>query len=233
MVNPRLVSDVQARLEQGRTPEEIYLELLQRGHLVREIEEAFSAAAVREEEPETQKKTISIVLLIGAVLVGAGIFSFIAANWQEMTRALKLGIIVASMLAAYVAGWYLKERLSMVRTGNALILLGSIIFGAGIFLIGQIFNVRANWPDGFILWMLGIIPLAFALQLYSLFSLALVVGVVGLAGHPFGIFDAFSSYNRFLLTSSFLLLAAAVATLLTGLLVRKWLPRGGKDTGEQ
>jgi uncharacterized membrane protein len=129
------------------------------------------------------------------------------------------------MLVVYGIGWLLGERLKFVKTGNALILLGAIIYGAGIFLIGQIFHTRSNWPDGFILWMLGVLPLAFAVRFLPLFGLALVVGLIGLGAHPFGIFDAMG-YNPFLLSSSFLLLAAAAACLCAGFFIRKRMSAG-------
>jgi uncharacterized membrane protein len=220
MVNSNLATQIQVSIAQGKSPEEIYLELLRQKHTVKEIQEGFEAAQALEHGPETQKRTVGLILAIGAVLVGAGIFSFIAANWQEMSRSAKVAVIIVSMLVVYGIGWLLRERLKFVRTGNALILLGSIIYGAGIFLIGQIFHIRSNWPDGFILWMLGVLPMAFAVKFRALFALALVVGLIGLGAHPFGIFDAME-YNPFLLSSSFLLLAAAAASLCAGLFIRK------------
>jgi len=224
MDNSKLIASIHASLAQAKSPEQIYLELLKQGHLVKNIQDAFAAAEAAQEEPATEKRTIGLVLLIGAVLVGAGIFSFIAANWQEMSKSLKIAVIIISMLMSHGTGWVLKERFHWDRTGNALILLGSIIYGGGIFLIGQIFHIRANWPDGFILWMMGVIPMGFAIRSYPLVFLSIGVGVVGVAGHPFGIFDAFEGYNPFLLTSSFLLLGATAVTLLAGIFVRKVLP---------
>jgi uncharacterized membrane protein len=221
VAQPELISSIQASLGQGKTPEQIYLELLQQGHTVKEIQEAFETAEAKLREPESQKRMIALLLIIGAFLVGAGVFSFIAANWQVMSRSSKLSVIILAMLGAYTSGWYLRERSSLTRTGNALILLGSIIYGGGIFLIGQIFHVRSNWPDGFILWMLGVIPMALAVRLRSLLALALIVGAIGLGAHPFGIFEAMKGYERFLLTSSFLLLAAAVSCLGVGVIMRK------------
>lgn len=223
MPDQKLTDYIKNSLTQGRSKEEIYKELLKQDWSVEVIQESFNAMVSEEEKEDTQKRTIRIIVTIGAVLVGAGIFSFIAANWLEMGRPVKVVIILISMLASYGAGWYLKEKFNLQKTGEALILLGAIIYGTGIFLVAQMFNIRANWPDGFILWMIGTIAMAFAVESYFLFYLAIPLGVVAMVGHPFGIFTGFG-YNPFLLTSSFLLLAAAVITFATGWIIRKKMP---------
>lgn len=223
MIDQKVVDYIKTSLAQGKTKEELYKELLSQGWTIEVIQENFNAIGTEQEKEDTSKKTIRIIVTIAAVLVGAGIFSFIAANWLEMTKSIKIAIILIAMIIAYGAGWYLKERSELLKTGEALILLGSIIYGAGIFLVAQMFNIRANWPDGFILWMIGTIAMAFAVESYPLFYLAIPLGIIAIVGHPFGIFTGFG-YNSFLLTSSFLLLVATIITFATGWIVRKKMP---------
>jgi uncharacterized membrane protein len=223
MIDQRVVDYINASLTQGKTKEELYKELLNQGWTIEVIQENFNAIGAEQKKEDTSKKTINIILTIAAVLVAAGIFSFIAANWREMAKSIKIAIILISMIVAYGAGWYLKEKIKLLKTGEALILLGSIIYGAGIFLVAQMFNIRANWPDGFILWMIGTIAMAFAVESYPLFYLAIPLGVIAIIGHPFGIFTGLG-YNSFLLTSSFLLLAATIITFAAGWMVRKKMP---------
>ncbi len=223
MIDQKVVDYIKTSLAQGKTKEELYKELLSQGWTIEVIQENFNAICTEQEKEDTSKKTIRIIVTIAAVLVGAGIFSFIAANWLEMTKSIKIAIILIAMIIAYGAGWYLKERSELLKTGEALILLGSIIYGAGIFLVAQMFNIRANWPDGFILWMIGTIAMAFAVESYPLFYLAIPLGIIAIVGHPFGIFTGFG-YNSFLLTSSFLLLVATIITFATGWIVRKKMP---------
>jgi len=230
MVDPTLAEYVKASLAQGKPKEEIYKELLGQDWRVEVIQESFNSPTTKEEEEkeDTQKSTIRLIVTFGAVLVGAGIFSFIAANWQEMTRPVKITLILVSMLISYSAGWYMKEKSNLLKTGEALILLGAIIYGAGIFLVAQMFNIRANWPDGFILWMIGTIAMAFAVESYPLFYLAIPLGIVALVGHPFGIFTGFG-YNSFLLTSSLLLLISTIITFGAGWIIRKKIPPEFKE----
>lgn len=224
---------VQSALAQGKPKEEIYKELLGQGWTIDAIQDAFVAQPSTEsvaiaKQEDSSKRTISIIVTIGAILIGAGIFSFIASNWQEMARPLKLVIILVSMLIAYGAGWYLKEKRNLVKTGEALILLGAIIYGSGIFLVAQMFHVRANWPDGFILWMIGVVVMAFAAESYPLLYLALPLGAVALVGHPFGMFGGFG-YNSFLFTSTLLLIVATLVTFTTGWVIRKKISPEYKD----
>lgn len=220
----KLIEYIQLSLSQGKSKEEIYKELLNQGWKVDAIQDAFNQIITKEEKEDIQKKVIRIIVTIGAILIGVGIFSFIAANWKEMTKPVKVLIIVSAMVASYTAGWFLREKWHYKKTGEALILLGTIIYGAGIFLVAQMFHTRGNWPDGFILWMIGTIVMAFAAEVFSLFYLAIVLGVIAAIGHPFDIFEAFEGYNPFLLTSSFLLLIATIVTFIAGWLMKKRMP---------
>lgn len=74
-----------------------------------------------------------LILIIGVILIGAGVFSFVAANWQAISKLGKLFIIIIALLASHLGAWYLKEKLFYNKTSEVLHLLGSIIFGAGIF----------------------------------------------------------------------------------------------------
>jgi hypothetical protein len=53
----------------------------------------------------------------------------------------------------HVAGALTTERFSVLST--TLHAVGTICLGAGIFLAGQIFNLREHWPGGLLLWALG------------------------------------------------------------------------------
>jgi len=224
MIDKKVVDYIKTSLSQGKTKEELYIEFLSQGWTVEAIQKNFNAISSEPEKEDTSKKTIHIIVTIGAVLIGAGIFSFIAANWQEMSKPIKIGVILVSMLASYAAGWHLKENLNMEKNGGALFLLGSIIYGAGIFLVAQMFHTRANWPDGFILWMFGVIAVAFAIESFSHFYLAILLGFIAMVGHPIEIFTGIFGYRAFLLTSSFLLLVVTVVTFVTGWIIRKRMP---------
>lgn len=226
MIDQTLVNLIKQALSRGQTKDDVYREFLNKRVALAVIEPAYEAAIAEDSKKETQKRTINIIVTIGAILIGAGIFSFIASNWQLISKPGKVSIILAAMLAVYAAGWYLKWK-SFAKTGEALMLLGSIIYGSGIFLVAQMFNIRANWPDGFILWMLGTLIMAYAVESYPLYAFGIGLGAVAVVGHPFDIFDFRG--NSFLLTSWILLLIATATTFLLGWTIRRRLPKELKD----
>jgi len=127
------------------------------------------------EEAAGPGKLIAVVSVLGAILIGVGVLLFIASNWSRIPSVGKLTIIFCSMLASYGAGYYLRyERANYPRTGAALILLGSFIFGAGIFLIAQMYHIAVHYPSGPLLWGLFVLPLAYVLGLNALLSLAVI-----------------------------------------------------------
>jgi uncharacterized membrane protein len=120
-------------------------------------------------------RLVTTITILGSILIGVGVILFVAANWSEIPRWGKLGIIFSSMLCSYGLGYYLRyDRESFPKAGAALILLGSIIFGAGIFLIAQIYNITVHFPNGPLMWGLGVLPLAYLLGFRTILTLAII-----------------------------------------------------------
>lgn len=226
-MDQQLIVEIKSSLASNIPKEEIYKTLLTRGVTLTAIEAGFAAIYSEENKVDTQKKTVHIILVIAALLIAAGIFSFIASNWQVMTKPVKVVVILVTMIIAYGLGWYCKEQKKLEKTGEAFFLLGVLIYGAGIFLVGQIFNITSNWPDAFILWMLGTLALAFALESLTFFYLAIPLGLVAVFWYPI---DILNEYNTtFLFTSTFLLVFVTFITFVTGVIMRKRIPTELKD----
>ncbi len=219
-------------LSQNFTKEDIYRYLLEKGYYVVDIEQGFRRISKGETEDGVKvsqevahNKMMGIVFKIGAVLVAAGIFSFIAANWSEMTKTVKILVILFFLVGFYLLGWYMKYEKRLLKTGDALILLGNIVYGAGIFLVSQMYNMRVNWPDGFILWMIGVVLMGGVIKSYPLFYLSAILGIISVTGYRFGDFISYgSSYERFLFTPTILLIMATVVSFFTGLYMYKNIP---------
>jgi uncharacterized membrane protein len=127
------------------------------------------------EEKAGPGKLVTTITILGSILIGVGVILFIAANWSEIPRWGKLGIIFSSMSVGYGLGFYLRyERGNYPKVGASLILLGSFIFGAGIFLIAQIYHITVHYPNGPLLWGLGVLPLAYLLGFRTILTLAVI-----------------------------------------------------------
>ncbi len=127
------------------------------------------------EERAGPGRLITTLSVLGSLLVGIGIILFIASNWSAISKLGKLLIIFISLAGSYGLGFYCRyEKGHYPKVGASLILLGSLIFGAGIFLIAQIYHLKAHQPNGLLLWGAGVLPLAYYLGFKSLMTLCLV-----------------------------------------------------------
>jgi uncharacterized membrane protein len=120
-----------------------------------------TAEVLRERYPTAKKSMTQTLAVLGSILIGVGVILFFAANWEAMSRAAKVLVVVLSFTLAYCSGYYLAYvRKDYTRLGQALIFLGSILYGSAIWLIAQIFHLEAEAGLGFFLWYLGVIPVA-------------------------------------------------------------------------
>ncbi len=135
------------------------------------------------ETPRTvhQSRIIQVLSVLGVVLVGVGAILLIGANWEAIPKWARIAILVLSTAAAYQSGYWLAfQREAYQKLGMALLLLGSLLWGAGIFLIGQMYHLGG--PDGggettaTLIWFLGIIPLTYALRSPWHLALSVVLG---------------------------------------------------------
>ena len=92
--------------------------------------------------------------ILAAVLIGFAAMSFVAANWQEMPRILRIGMLVGALWASYATAHAMAQR-NMTAFADAAILLGVAIFGASIMLISQMYHMDGNPADAVLLWAAG------------------------------------------------------------------------------
>ena len=101
-----------------------------------------------------------VLLSSGAMLVGLGAVCAVAANWDGIARGVRMCMIVGayalSMLASLVS-----LRRGAQALSRSLLLLASMVFGAGIFLAAQMYGYDGHWTTAFGWWIVGIIPSAF------------------------------------------------------------------------
>lgn len=102
---------------------------------------------------------------LGAVIVGLGIILLLAYNWDALPKFGKLGVIFGAIAVAHGAGLLWRERGGW-RSGLAEVafLLGSMLYGAGIWLVAQIYHIDEHYPNGFLFWGLGALALAWVLR---------------------------------------------------------------------
>ena len=164
----------------------------------------------KEKKESSSSKLITIVSTIGAILLGASALLFISANWADMSSIMKSAILIGSTFAAYIVGYYLKyEKENLPRLGSALLFLGGLLFGATVFLEAQIYNINADAHILLLIWLIGLLPLAYATKFTPLAFISAVVFYfwlfffVGETGHIYNLPSSF--FAPFFLLISMLL----------------------------
>jgi uncharacterized membrane protein len=120
---------------------------------------------------------VSTIALLGSILLGVGVILFFAANWQYIPRAGKLAIVIISLIAVNYTGYRLKYTGDYPKVGYGLLFLGMLLFGSAIFLVAQTYHINAHFPNGFLLWGVGIIPVAYLI--HSRLGIGLSIVIMG------------------------------------------------------
>lgn len=111
---------------------------------------------------ENKNRLISVLLLLGAILLGTGIILFFASNWQYIPKWGKISLVIIPLVLFHLSAQLTCEKYP--RLSQALTLLGCIMFGSGIWLIAQIFHINTHFSNGMLFWLLGVLPVAFILK---------------------------------------------------------------------
>ena len=129
-------------------------------------------------EPESTGLALAAIYVLAACLVGAGVISLVAWHWDELPRGLRLGMLGAALVAAHLVGyrmWKVQARRPLL--GHAISLLGTIVFGASIGLVAQIFHVSGAWYGAFGAWALGALAAGVILPGLPELGLATILGL--------------------------------------------------------
>ncbi len=103
-----------------------------------------------------------LLLLLGAVLVGLGVISFVAANWDAIPRSARALGSLALMAGLQVAGLRLWQQGSP-RLGSALLMAGELSLGAAIGLMAQWVQIGGSLAGLFLAWGTGSLAVAYSL----------------------------------------------------------------------
>jgi uncharacterized membrane protein len=134
------------------------------------------ATALRAEfeAARTGIRLAHVLAILAAVLIGFAAMSFVAANWQEMSKLLRITIILAGIWALLaLAGWlWLREHRGF---GDAAVLAAVAIYGAGIMLIAQMYHMEGHPPDAVLLWAGGTVVVGLLTRSNPVLAAALVL----------------------------------------------------------
>lgn len=156
--------------------------------------------------PRTTAWGPMVFAALAATVAGLGVVLILAHNWAEIPRLVRLGLIVGAVLACHW-GASLCLRHGRAAASTGLGLLGTMLFGAGIMLVAQMYHIEGHWPNGVLLWACGATAIAWARPCPWQGALAAVLAAVTACGEAGSFSDPAS---------------AALALILVGLLPLAW-----------
>lgn len=112
------------------------------------------------------------ILAIGAGHLLAGIVSFFAYNWADLSAFTKFTTVEVALVIALAGAWYAGiER----AVGQALLIAASILVGVLLAVIGQVYNTDADAYTLFVAWTVLILPWTLASRSAAHWTVWLVV----------------------------------------------------------
>lgn len=150
--------------------------------------------------PDESGRAVRIFATIGAGLVGIGVILFVASNWNWMGPVARVLVLFLGY-AVVVIGAYLAEKRGFPKVAHAVWLLVTLMLGANIFLLAQIFNHSLTYWQGPFLWMIGAIAMGYAHQSKAQTAIAVPLGLLALGWAGGGAGWFFDDQMEFLIDS--------------------------------
>jgi uncharacterized membrane protein len=187
---------------------------------------------------ESTRLLSAVIFTIGALLLGGGVISFVAANWDVIPTPIKLALLFVALISFHAVGFWLWHTQNWRRLGHALVFCGCLVFGANIGLVAQIFHISSNWYGGFAAWALGSLVMAWAVRSWLIGVLALGTSFIWFIGFQSD-HEQSASFYPLILGVSLLPLAWIIrsrvlyAGTLLGIIVAACVLAGYQGSGRQ
>lgn len=120
----------------------------------------------------------AIIITFGCILLGLAVITFVAANWQVWSKPIKVTILIGSFLITNITGFYIWQKATnnwQSRLGQGLLLIGSLILGANIGLMSQMFHQTGEVYELYLIWGFAVLLMAYSLSLTSLGIIAIIL----------------------------------------------------------
>jgi len=164
-----------------------------------------------------------VLAIVGGLLISAAFLAFVAAHWIELARLARLAILFSGSVAAYgIGGWFARGDRPVLADLCAGV--GSIIFGAAIALVGQMYHLGGDFAAGMLLWSIGALAAAALTGSRGALAVALAAASLWSCTRIFDLHDPQFSFLAVWLIAAGLVLAwnSRVAAHLVGLSALPW-----------
>ncbi|MCP9785998.1 DUF2157 domain-containing protein [Cyanobium sp. N5-Cardenillas] len=96
---------------------------------------------------------VLVAIALGGVLVAAGLLLFVSTHWEALAPSQGFALLLALVVGLHGGAAAVEERFPPLAV--SLHGVGTVTLGAGLFLAGQLFHLKAHWPLGLLLWAIG------------------------------------------------------------------------------
>lgn len=143
------------------------------------------------------------LILIGIALVGLGVLLGSGSESAPFSRSLMTIFIFIGLVLAYVFGFYFTfKKTSRPIIGELITTAAALFYGYALWSFNAIYNIYSTHSTVFLLWAVGIIPLAFILRSQYLLILSI-----------FGFSAWTATYSAHYLTPNYIFLIMALLIL--------------------
>ena len=158
------------------------------GLLTAEKVQELGKSLEKADKTQDSGRLVMIFGTVGAVLTGLGVILFVASNWATMSP----GVRTVALLAVYgavVAGAVLAERRGLPMVADAVWLLSTLMLGANIFLMAQIYNLSLTMWQGTLAWLIGALAMGYARQSGAQAAVAVPLAILTIGWAPSRVFQ--------------------------------------------
>ncbi|MFC4386825.1 DUF2157 domain-containing protein [Gracilibacillus marinus] len=119
-----------------------------------------------------------LLFLFASLFIGLVFLTYVASNLHVIPHLVNLTIILLFMIGYYVIGNYFY-RYKSTKVGLSLLIIGLFIFGAGIFLLGQMYHYSYLHAVPFLIWSIAAFSLFVIYKHPALFVFTVTVITIG------------------------------------------------------
>ena len=110
-----------------------------------------------------ERRGLQAIVVVALLMCAVGVLLLIGYNWDRIPRDGRIAMLVGSVVASFAGSSfaYSRDRLTL---GEWLAFTGTLLFGCASWLIAQVLNISAHFPDGFLWWLLGTMATAYLVR---------------------------------------------------------------------
>jgi uncharacterized membrane protein len=139
--------------------------------------------------PQGAGVNIAVVVgIVGGLLIAAAFLAFVAANWTVIARPVRFAILLSGIAGAYgIGAWFATANKPVLADLG--VSVGTIVFGAAIALVGQMYHLGDDFAAGMLLWAAGALAAAALAGSRGALAVALAAGSIWSGARAYDVFD--------------------------------------------